>query len=257
MLDSCDSLPEDLGETLRVEDVLGLFAKYPEPGKAKSRLAAQTSPEWAAQVAEAFLRDLSKRLERLPVSRFLVYSPAASRQWFTDLAGERYRLHLQVEGDLGKRMAEFLQVRFTCGARKIVLLGMDSPTLPLAYISQAFHLLEDSDVVLGPAVDGGYYLFGCRRFTTAIWERVEWSRATVLAATIHNLRSLGMTYALLPPWYDIDTLEDFQMLLGHLMGLQDVGKSPALPELEGLLAQDRSCGFVPGEKPAVVRLEHR
>src|SRR5579864_7113330 len=141
---------------------LGIFAKQPRPGQVKSRLASATSAECAAQFAEAFLRDTIARLARIEARRFLVYSPAEGKEFFAALAGEQYQLIPQENGDLGIRLKHFIQGQFQQGTESIVIVGSDSPTLPPEFVDQAFVLLEDADMVLGPATDGGYYLLGCR-----------------------------------------------------------------------------------------------
>src|SRR5262245_53387595 len=111
--------------------VLGLFAKHPRPGQVKTRLAAATSAEWAAQVAEAFLPDLLDRLSPLPVQRLLVFDPPDAELAFRVIAGDRFLLTPQSDGDLGHRLSVFLFTQVQGGASAVVVLGTDSPTLPL------------------------------------------------------------------------------------------------------------------------------
>src|SRR5262245_41897889 len=87
--------------------VLGLFAKEPRPGLAKSRLASASSPEWASRVAEAFLLDLVDRLASLHVCRVLAYAPRSAKAYFEQVVRGRYELEPQADGDLGQRIAAF------------------------------------------------------------------------------------------------------------------------------------------------------
>jgi len=218
--------------------VLGLFAKLPLPGQVKTRLAAESSPEWAAQVARAFLLDVLERLAVVPARRVLGFAPPEAQDYFAAAARDRYLVCLQAAGDLGQRMAAFFAEQFRAGAEMVVLVGTDSPTLPLALVDQAFRELEQADVVLGPATDGGYYLIGCKKQVPPIFEGVAWGSDRVLGHTIARLTDLTWQLALLPPWYDVDTLADWRMLCGHLAALQRAGIDPALPHtLE--LAQQR------------------
>jgi glycosyltransferase A (GT-A) superfamily protein (DUF2064 family) len=107
-------------------------------------------------------------------------------------------------------------------------VGTDSPTLPLAYVEQAFRELDGADVVLGPATDGGYYLIGCAR-RQPLFADIPWSSPHVLSETIARLTDLKSRLALLPPWYDIDTLTDWWVLRGHLTAMGRVGIDPGLP----------------------------
>jgi len=131
-------------------------------------------------------------------------------------------------------MASFFEGIFQQGPAKALLLGMDSPTLPLRYISNAFEQLEDVDVVLGPAMDGGYYLIGVSGSDLPIFQDMNWSRPDVLATTVERLRGSSYRLGLLPPWYDVDTLDDWQMLRGHLSALRRAGMDPQVPHTEKL-----------------------
>ena len=117
----------------------------------------------------------------------------------------------------------------------MVLVGTDSPTLPLVLVEQAFQELEQADVVLGPATDGGYYLVGCGRRLPPIFEGVAWSSSRTLTDTIARLADPSWRLALLPPWYDVDTGDDWQMLRGHLAAMRRAGLDPGIPHTAALL----------------------
>jgi len=236
--------------------VLGVLAKQPLPGLVKTRLAAETSPQWAARVAAAFLTDSLDKLVGIEAHRILAYAPRDAEAYFSGLARGRFTLMPQVEGDLGKRMAAFFsnvvasqpQLANRAGnsneARelgiKTVLVGVDSPTLPLSYIEEAFAKLEQADVILGPATDGGYYLVGCAGRVPPIFENVTWSQATVLEETVTLLKDTEWRLELLPPWYDVDTLNDWRMLRGHLAALKRAGVDRGLPCTESLALEPDS-----------------
>src|SRR6516225_2823497 len=167
--------------------VLGLFAKWPQLGGVKTRLAAATSPEFAAIVAGAFLADSIERLSTIPVRRVLAFAPDDASLQFAELAGARFELEPQGPGGLGERMARFFSRRFAEGARRVVLLGSDSPTVPLDFIRDAFNLLRDADVVIGPACDGGYYLVGGTSRMPALFADIEYGQPDVLARTMAKL----------------------------------------------------------------------
>lgn len=214
--------------------VLGLFAKRPEPGQVKTRLASSTSPAWAAEVAAAFLHDTLGSLARVDSRRVLAFAPSTGRDFFAGIVGERFALTPQCEGDLGRRMRTFFTDQFEAGADAVVLLGTDSPTLPVAHVQQAFDALEKADVVLGPATDGGYYLVGAAKRVPPIFDGIAWSGPRVLAQTIDRLAAAGLTLALLPPWYDVDTLDDWQMLRGHLAAMKQAGIDPGCRHIAAL-----------------------
>jgi uncharacterized protein len=188
--------------------VLGLFAKWPEPGRVKTRLAAATSPAFAADVALAFLRDLTERFGAVADRRVLVFAPTDAGPLFAEVVRDRFALVPQADGDLGRRLSSFIESELAAGADAVVVIGSDSPTLPLAHVEQAFAELRRADVVLGPATDGGYYLVGCRSRVPPIFEDI--------------------------PWYDVDTLDDCRMLRGHLAALRRAGIDPGVPHSEAL-----------------------
>ncbi len=221
--------------------VLGLFAKQPTPGQVKTRLAAQTSPQWAARVAAAFLKDLLCRLGDFPAHRVLAFAPAQAKSYFADLAQGRFNLMAQCEGNLGQRMETFLATPIDQGAQRVVLVGTDSPTIPLPFIEQAFEELTRADLVLGPATDGGYYLVGCAGASPPIFQGINWGRSTVLRETIDRLEGTSVRLKLLSPWYDVDTVNDWQVLQGHLAALRRAGIDPQLPNTEELI---RNRNFV-------------
>ncbi|OAI54513.1 hypothetical protein AYO44_14825 [Planctomycetaceae bacterium SCGC AG-212-F19] len=208
--------------------VLGIFAKQPIPGQVKTRLAKVTSPEWAARVAEAFLRDTLARLATIPVRRVLAYAPEEAGANFAALAGPDVTLVPQVGADLGERLSYFFLSQCEAGATATVVVGTDSPTLPVAWVEQAFAELEHADIVLGPATDGGYYLIGIGERMPPIFDGVRWGTEQVLADTIARLPA-DFRLALLPPWYDVDSLADWQMLRGHLAAMLRAGMDPGLP----------------------------
>jgi rSAM/selenodomain-associated transferase 1 len=215
--------------------VLGLFAKLPAPGAAKTRLGPGPTPDWGACVADAFLRDALDRLSAVGARRVLAFAPAGAAAAFAELAAGRFEPAPQCDGDLGRRMADFIARRIAEGAEAVVLVGADSPTLPVEYVGRAFDELDRADVVLGPALDGGYYLIGCGRRLPPVFDGVSWGTGRVLAETVARLADPAWRLALLPPWYDVDTPADWRLLCGHLAALRRAGIDPAAPRTEALV----------------------
>jgi uncharacterized protein len=215
--------------------ILGIFAKQPTPGLVKTRLAAATSPEFAAQVADAMLRDTLDRLAAIDAERWLVFTPNNTAPMMREYAGGSYPLIPQGDGDLGQRLQRFFRERVRSGSEHIVVVGTDSPTMPVEFVLRAFEELTRAEVVLGPANDGGYYLIGCTRRVPTAFDGIDWSGSAVLSETIARLDA-ATRLALLPPWYDVDTLEDWQMLKGHVAALRKAGINPGIPHTEKLFA---------------------
>jgi rSAM/selenodomain-associated transferase 1 len=228
------SMPDDC--------VLGIFGKKPEPGRVKTRLAASMGEDAALLIHETMLWDTldtwaSENVLAPGGRRVLVYSPDDAGPWFDPLVPEAYALQPQAGGGLGDRMRAFFEGEFEDGARRIVLIGTDSPTLDPTIVISAFLCLEGRDVVLGPSTDGGYYLVGARGSVPPIFEGIDWSGASVLGQTVDRLKDTGLSLAMLPPWYDVDTAESFQVLSGHLRALRRAGMSPGLARVERLVEE--------------------
>ncbi len=218
--------------------VLGVFAKKPELGKAKTRLAQATSSEWAQRVAVAFLEDSLDRFSQVQAARVIVYAPAAEAGYFAALGEGRFGLTPQSEGDLGQRLQAFFGAMRRQGRALIIAVGADSPTLPGEYVEQAFALLADNDVVIGPALDGGYYLIGAGIRDVELFAEIPWSTPRVLEATVARLRAQSARLALLPPWYDVDTATDWALLRGHVLAQRQAGLDPGVPRVERLIAEE-------------------
>lgn len=221
---------------------LGLFAKQPLPGQVKTRLAAALGNEQAAAIAEAMLFDTldlwgAERILAPGGRRVVVFDPPDAGPWFDVRTPDSFALQPQAQGDLGARMKAFFEGEFDDGATRVVLIGSDSPTLDPSFVVSAFLLLEHKDIVLGPATDGGYYLIGARPPLPPLFDGIAWSTPGVLAETCRHLAASGRSLAVLPPWYDIDTPADYQMLTGHIQAMRLAGMNPGLPRLERLVAR--------------------
>jgi rSAM/selenodomain-associated transferase 1 len=222
-----------------MDQVLGVFAKWPRPGLVKTRLAAVLGADRAAQIADAFLRDTLDRLGEVnrAIRRVIAFAPDEARTDFAYLAGGQFDLRPQGEGDLGIRMKRLLSAELAAGADAVAIIGTDSPTLPVSLVEAAFRELEQADVVLGPAMDGGYYLLGCARRVPPIFDGIAWGTSRVLIDTMARLPA-GFRLALLPPWYDVDTPDDWNLLRGHVAALRRVGVDWGLRRTEALLAEE-------------------
>ena len=220
--------------------VLGMFARRPDPGAVKTRLAAALGDEGAAAAHEAMALDLAELWGSDAVlapggRRALAFAPVDAGPWFDERVPAAWSLVPQGPGDLGARMRAFFDDEFADGAERVVLIGSDAPTLDPSTIVSAFLCLEGRDLVLGPAADGGYYLVGCRGSTAPIFEGVDWGTADVLSQTIDRLEGSSTSLSVLPPWWDVDRPEDWRSLRGHVRALRRAGVDPRLPRVEALL----------------------
>ena len=207
---------------------LGLFAKYWEPGKVKTRLAATIGPDAACRVYRCFLSHLGSALADVADVRTVGFSPADKQVEFEALMGEAWNLVPQSPGDLGVRMRHFFDSAHQANAllrsqlepasprSKVILIGSDTPNLSSDRIQNAFELLGEQQVVLGPCSDGGYYLIGMAEQTFELFENVDWSTERVLEQTMNKLAEQGIEFSLLPQMTDVDQESDLVELICQL-----------------------------------------
>lgn len=198
-----------VSETACAERVLMIFARLPQPGKVKTRLSPPLSLKECAALYGCMLEDLLERLSLPNIRRILFYDDEAGvREWFE----ERWpglELHPQRGGDLGVRMESAFGELFGEGCGSVVIVGSDSPDLPLSFIEEAFRLLEEgADAVFGPSDDGGYYLLGLREQRRELFSGIPWSSPETLVRSLERGREAGLDMRLLPEWYDVDTPDD-------------------------------------------------
>jgi len=199
------------------ESRLLLLTKAPEPGKVKTRLAAFLGTDAAAGLYENLLHnclEMSASADLCPVE--ICCSPSPGHHFFQQCR-ERYHIDLQqqLQGDIGQRMSHAIMSALK-RAEHVVLIGADCPALTADDLDSAFNVLErGTDVVLGPAADGGYYLIGMSAHHPRLFENIPWSTHKVLAATEALLRELGLGWHLLPVHRDVDTAEDYAVYMAR------------------------------------------
>ena len=213
---------EQSGEPPEAPIAVAIMAKAPRAGEVKTRLCPPLAAEEAAALYRCFLLDKIDQVGALTgASAVIAYTPPEGRRMFEELA-PGFILIPQRGRDLGERLANSVGQLLSDGHRGALLLDSDTPTLPGQYLDQALALLMSprTDVVLGPSEDGGYYLIGLRRLHRELFEGMVWSTPTVLRETVHRAEVKGLTVALLPPWFDIDTAEDLDRLRASLRGTE-------------------------------------
>jgi rSAM/selenodomain-associated transferase 1 len=189
-----------------------IVTKQPQPGKVKTRLCPPLSPENAAALSEAFLRDTIDTVSRVSECDLIIgYSPLASIDWFRDLI-PCVLLIPQGDGNLGERMRRLAGDVFERGYDQVFLIGTDTPHLNAERLEEAFALLTPNGVVLGPSEDGGYYLLGLSKPNPALFENIDWSTDQVFSQTKERAAACRLSVKLLPKERDIDTPKDLAWL---------------------------------------------
>jgi len=216
-------------------DTLGIFVKQPVAGAVKTRLAREIGDERAAELYAVFLNATVAQHRHTAERRVLCFAPREAEAFFQSLSQGDYELWPQPEADLGERMRAFFAEHLRREDDRVVVIGSDSPTLPLEFVEQAFHLLGERECVIGPATDGGYYLLGLRGRLLPLFQEMSWSNDRVLEQTIDRLETAGCVPALLPVWYDVDTADDLRFLRGHVRALRHAETPLHLGEVDRIL----------------------
>jgi uncharacterized protein len=198
------------------------MAKAPVAGAVKTRLQPHLSAEAASALAECFLEDTVNKARTIENQLLIVaYSPAGGREYFAErFKDQKIILTEQRGGDLGERMFSAFEFAFAQNLEaEVVMLGTDSPTAPADFIEQAFEFLEtNSDAVLGPTEDGGFYLIGLRKpADRRIFENVRWSSPKTFAQARENIMNLNWHLRETPGWYDVDEPRDLERLRGEIL----------------------------------------
>lgn len=193
-----------------------VFARLPELGRVKTRLAAEIGEARALALYDAMLADLIAGIgSSTPETEieFLWPPTPAANGAALRRAFAHHAVAMQTGAGLGDRLSMAFSERFFFHRTdKIVAIGADDPTLPRELIDHAFALLDSCEYVVGPAADGGYYLIGCRAlaFDPSVFDGIDWGTSNVLRETVAKIAALQRTFALLPERYDLDTASDLE-----------------------------------------------
>ena len=196
---------------------LVIFVKNPEHGKIKTRLAASIGDDKALNVYRQLLLHTKAVTENLPFDKIVFYS---ERIVEPDMWDENYYKQIQEGNNLGERMKNAFNFAFNNVHSKVVIIGTDCPGLNEQIITKAFKALDDTDVVIGPAFDGGYYLLGLNKLHSFLFEDIQWSTAQVLPATIEKCRHHQLSVSLLQQLHDIDEEKDLIHVQHHHTNIQ-------------------------------------
>lgn len=198
-------------------DDLIIFSKYPVPGFAKTRLIPSQGPEEAANLSRRLTEhtvNTVRKLEELHSSLrtvFHIASPvnvplSATERWLRPNAREI--LLPQIQGSLGDRLISAFRRSFDDGVSRAVVIGTDAPKLTTDIMKKAFNALDESDIVIGPALDGGYYLLGMKQLYSPLFHNIHWSTPSVYTDTVAIAHELQLSVSKLSTLRDIDEPDD-------------------------------------------------
>ena len=213
-----------------------VFAKTPVRGKVKTRMRPFLSEEDCLRLHCLLLRLWMGRLRDWDLGQMhkaLFLTPVGAGRHDPDLvldAPPGVIVETQQGGDLGDRLSHAFNHKWNEGFRKIVFIGTDSPALRREDLHAAFKGLDESEVVLGPATDGGYYLIGFSARLPVLFSRISWGTSQVFRETVQLLETNAIRWQCLRESFDLDTFED--LVTFHRLSKE----SPTVPDAEELVA---------------------
>ena len=209
---------------------IAVMAKAPQPGRCKTRLLPLLTPQQAAALSAAFLRDITENIatagSRMPIDGYIAYAPLGLEALFDDHIADGTGLVLadgspdmpgNIEG-FGRCLLHAIQSLLASGYDSACVLNSDSPTLPTSILARTARLLAlpGDRAVLGPADDGGYYLLGLKAPHAHLFEDIAWSTGSVAERTALRAREIGLELVTLPTWYDVDEAASLYRLIDSL-----------------------------------------
>lgn len=196
-----------------------VFVRTPEAGKVKTRLMKGLGKEKTLKTYKSFIADTMKVCNGLKISdKFLGCFPTTEDTFLKKLSKKhKFKGEFAQQGKtLGDKFINAFNDKFKEGYKKVVVIGSDSPTIPVEYIKQAFAELDRRDFVLGPCTDGGYYLVGAKKLFKNVFKNIPWDSSEVLNKTLDKLNAAKIKYSLLPFWYDVDDIDDLNFYKRHI-----------------------------------------
>lgn len=188
------------------KSLLIIFYRNPKMGEVKTRLASTLGKEKALSIYKKLVLHTKTIAEPLLVDKIVFYSEAIDLMDIWPNA--TYLKALQEGTDLGDKMKQAFAGGFESGYNSICIIGTDCYEVAREDIKDAFEVLNSCDAVIGPALDGGYYLLGMNMLYPDIFKNKQWSTETVFRETIRDFESMRLQYAKLRVLRDVDREED-------------------------------------------------
>lgn len=203
-------MPDRLEKTKADRTAVIVMVKYPLAGSVKTRLGREIGMENACELYREFVRILLKTCRATGFAVVVSCHPDHPVSDYREWLGTGFQYMVQQGTDLGHKMQDAFEQAFALGYDRVILTGSDLPHLPGAAIEKAAQRTGTYDVVIGPALDGGYYLIAMTkdRFCPCMFDGIPWSTPDVLGMTLEKIEAGHCRFCLLAPMRDIDTLAD-------------------------------------------------
>ncbi len=207
-----------------------IFVKYPDPSNVKTRLQSDLTSEDAASLYRAMVEDIVSRFKNvLNYDVILFFSPGNAGLKFENWLGNSFKYVTQQGEDLGEKMYNAFVWASEQSYQQAVLIGSDLPTLESGIIDDTFDKLANADVVLGPTVDGGYYLIGLKKPNKQIFKNIHWGTDVVFSETLKNVSRQKLAVTKIKMLRDLDTMTDV-LRLWNFLKLSNNEQIKTLPE---------------------------
>ncbi len=196
-----------------------VFSKPPVPGLVKTRMVPPLTYSEAALLYDSFVKETIRLIEKIKGVEKILCS-YVQKLSTGPLINNNWTIQAQQGDDFGERL--LTAVRMNIGSSNpVLLIGTDSPTIPSYFINSALKALKKHKIVIGPAIDGGFYLLGLQNYYSHIFDNVVWSSRHTLNGILRNIENIGIDPFFIPKWYDIDNIDDLKLLISHLECLPD------------------------------------
>ena len=192
-----------------MKNALIIFTKNLVHGKVKTRLSSTVGNDKAFEIYKQLVEHTSTVTQELNCDKVVFYTEEIE---VNDVWKNDYQKQLQIGNNLGEKMMMAFNYVFKNKYSKAVVIGCDCPELSKQIINDAFEQLNNYDVVIGPAADGGYYLLGIKKMNEHLFENIEWSTSTVLAETVKRCKEIELSYYSLITLHDVDEEKDLQYM---------------------------------------------
>lgn len=206
-----------------LDNGLIIFARYPDPNSVKTRLSPALNDDERIALYIKMMKGTIERFGHLKgINTFIFYTPIGSVEYFSKFGLKTFpqegldQAAFNLVLDLGRRMFNAITHILNLGYKRVSIIGTDCPDLTPETINEGFDRLIDNDLVIGPAMDGGYYLIGMKSGDTRLFTDISWSTDKVTAQTLTKAKEIGLSYYLLKTYRDIDRPEDLRYILGSI-----------------------------------------
>jgi hypothetical protein len=190
---------------------LMIFTRYPEPGETKTRMIPALGAAGAAELQRQMTKHTLARVRSLQELRGAIpeiHFTGATQSQMQDWLGTEWVYRPQVTGGLGERLTVAFARAFAAPSERVIAIGIDCPSLSPAILNQGFEQLQEHDLVIGSALDGGYYLIGLRQPIPELFTNINWGTSQVRQQTVDIAQALDLRITYLPTLQDVDRPED-------------------------------------------------